>query len=282
MTGRREERWIVFALLLPALVLYGACFIWPTGVLLSRSVTEAGELSLVNYRELLETPLYLGVIWTTLRISVVTTVVCLVIGYPVAMLMERAGPRARILLLLAVTVPYWLDYIVRTYSWMVLLGRYGFVNQVLMWLGLVDVPYSHLSSELAVLVGTIQVMLPLMILALFAAMTRIDRTLMDAAAAHGASAWRAFRTVYLPLSMPGVIAGALLTFVNTVGFYITPALLGGPRQTMISQSIETLAAKLFDWPMAATVSVVLLVISLAILAVFNRFFGLERLAGGDR
>ncbi|MAC78138.1 MAG: ABC transporter permease [Rhodobacteraceae bacterium] len=272
----------VLLLLLPALLLYGLCFVWPTGQMLARSVVaDDGGLTGEHYAQLFDTGLYVGVMWTTFRISVITTVICLVLGYPVAMLMERAGPKTRVILLLAVTIPYWLDYIVRTYSWMVLLGRYGFVNQVLMWLGLVDVPYSHLNSELAVLVGTIQVMLPLMILTLFAAMTRIDRTLMDAAAAHGASGLRAFRTVFLPLSMPGVIAGSLLTFVNTLGFYITPALLGGPKQTMISQSIETLSSKLLDWPMAAAASALLLVISLIILALFNRTLGLDRIAGGD-
>ncbi|WP_137392280.1 ABC transporter permease [Rhodoligotrophos defluvii] len=271
----------VLLLLAPAVIIYAAFFLWPTVQMLLRSAYVDGTLSLGNYRELLSTPLYGKVIWTTLRFSVITTAVCLVLGYPLAMLLARASGLTRFLLLLAVTTPYWLDYIVRTYSWMVMLGRNGIVNQALVALGLVQVPTSHLSSDFAVLVGMVQVMLPLMVLCLYAGMARIDPALLDAAAAHGASAFAAFRTVFLPLSMPGVIAGSLLTFVNTLGFYITPALLGGPQQTMISQSIDTLASKLLDWPLASALAVVLLVVTVGLLALFNRFFGFERLAGAE-
>jgi len=269
-----------FWLLVPALLLYGVVFLWPTGVMLARSVVENDALSAANYAELASTPLYLNVIATTFRFAVVVTALCLVLGYPIAMLMARGSWRTRALLTVAVVVPYWLDYIVRTYSWMVLLGRNGFVNQMLVGLGLVDNPTSFLSSDFAVIVGMVQVMLPLMILSLFAGMTRIDAELLEAASAHGAGGFAAFRTVFLPLSLPGVIAGCLLTFVNTLGFYITPALLGGPKQTMISQSIDVLASKLLDWPLASALSAVLLAATVVVLAAFNRLFGFERLAGG--
>ena len=271
---------VAFWLLAPALLLYGVVFLWPTGVMLARSVIEDGALSAANYAELASTPLYLNVIATTFRFAFVVTALCLVLGYPIAMLMARGSWRARALLTVAVVVPYWLDYIVRTYSWMVLLGRNGFVNQVLVGLGLVDNPTSFLSSDFAVIVGMVQVMLPLMILSLFAGMTRIDGELLEAASAHGARGFAAFRTIFLPLSLPGVIAGCLLTFVNTLGFYITPALLGGPKQTMISQSIDVLASKLLDWPLASALSAVLLAVTVLVLAIFNRLFGFERLAGG--
>ncbi len=271
----------VWLLLLPSLLIYGACFLWPTAQMLARSALTDGRLSLAHFAELLSTPLYMTVVGTTLRFSAIVTVACLVLGFPIAMLLARTSGWLRLLLLLAVTIPYWLDYIVRTYSWMVLLGRFGLVNQLLVALGLIEVPTSHLSSDFAVIVGMVQVMLPLMILSLYASMLRIDLSLMDAAAAHGAGAWAAFRTVFLPLSMPGVIAGSLLTFVNAVGFYITPALLGGPKQTMISQSIDTFASKLLNWPLASAAAVLLLAITLAIIVVFNRFFGFQRLAGGS-
>ena len=272
---------MVLLLLTPAIIIYAAFFLWPTVQMLLRSAYVDGAISLGNYQELLSTPLYSKVIWTTLKFAVITTAACLVLGYPLAMLLARSSGLARLLLLLAVTTPYWLDYIVRTYSWMVLLGRNGIVNQVLVALGLIQVPTSHLSSDFAVLVGMVQVMLPLMVLSLYAGMVRIDPALLDAAAAHGAGAFSAFRTVFLPLSMPGIIAGSLLTFVNTLGFYITPALLGGPQQTMISQSIDTLASKLLDWPLASAAAALLLVITVGLLALFNRFFGFERLAGAD-
>lgn len=271
---------IVWLLLAPSLLIYAACFLWPTGLLLVRSVYDKDGFSLGHFVELLSTPLYLTVIATTFRLSLIVTVVTLVLGFPVAMLLARSHGASRMLLLVAVTIPYWLDYIVRTYSWMVLLGRNGFLNQMLVGLGLVEVPVSHLSSDFAVVVGMVQVMLPLMVLSLYAGMIRIDSALLDAAAAHGAGPWAAFRTVFLPLSMPGVIAGSLLTFVNCMGFYITPALLGGPKQTMISQSIDTFASKLLDWPLASAAAALLLVFTLLLMAVFNRFFGFEKLAGG--
>jgi len=278
------SRWsagtVVLLLMLPALAIYAFAFLWPTAVMLARSLFGEQGFTLDHYAELFSTPLYIGVILTTLRFTIITTLACLALGYPVAMLMARGSATTRAVLIVLIVVPYWLDYIVRTYSWMVLLGRNGFLNQLLMALGLVTVPASHLSSDLAVLVGMTQVMLPLMILSLFAGMVRIDGELMHAAAAHGAGAWSAFRTVYLPLSLPGVIAGSLLTFVNTLGFYITPALLGGPKQTMISQSIDVLASRLLDWPLASAAAALLLAITVVILALFNRLFGFERLAGG--
>jgi ABC-type spermidine/putrescine transport system permease subunit I len=270
-----------FWLLVPALLLYGVVFLWPSGVMLARSVVENDALSAAKLRRArLDPRSTLNVIATTFRFAVVVTALCLVLGYPIAMLMARGSWRTRALLTVAVVVPYWLDYIVRTYSWMVLLGRNGFVNQMLVGLGLVDNPTSFLSSDFAVIVGMVQVMLPLMILSLFAGMTRIDAELLEAASAHGAGGFAAFRTVFLPLSLPGVIAGCLLTFVNTLGFYITPALLGGPKQTMISQSIDVLASKLLDWPLASALSAVLLAATVVVLAAFNRLFGFERLAGG--
>ena len=269
-------RWIAAVLLAPSAAIYVVCFIVPTGLLLLRSIYVDGRFTGSNFAEIASTPLYVGVIWTTFRLSLATTALCLLLGYPIAMLMVRSGPRVRATVLILVIVPYWLDYIVRTYSWMVLLGRNGLLNQLLVRLGMVQVPQSHLSTDFAVVTGMTQVMLPLMILSLFAGMTRIDQELMRAAAAHGAGAWRAFQTVFLPLSLPGVIAGSLLTFVNALAFYITPALLGGPKQTMISQSIDVLASRLLDWPLASAASVLLLAATLPIFLAFHRFVGLER------
>lgn len=279
-TRPRGDRLLVLALLAPTILIYAVCFLAPTALLLARSFFDDGAPTLAHYAEILSTDLYIGVVRTTLWFSFLTTAICLVLGYPVAMLLARSRGFRLGLLLVLVVVPYWLDYVVRTYSWMVLLGRNGFLNQLLVGAGLVEVPVSHLGTDGAVIVGMVQVMLPLMVLSLYAAMRRIDPELLRAAAAHGAGAWPAFRRVFLPLSAPGIIAGSLLTFVNTLGFYITPALLGGPKQTMISQSIDTLASKLLDWPLAGAASMLLLIVTIAILVAFNRFFGFERTAGG--
>ncbi len=254
-------------------------FLLPLGVMVWRSVWDGG-LSLGPYAKLFTTPLYLGVMLTTFEIAAAVTVACLLLGYPVAFLLATTSARVRALVLLLVIVPYWLDYIVRSYSWMVLLGRMGLVNRSLLALGIVSEPLEILYTRASVLVGMVQILLPLMVLTLYAAMARIDQQLLHAAAVHGAHPWNAFRTVFFPLSLPGVYGASLLTFVTSLGFYITPALLGGRKDTMISQLIVTVSSDLLDWPLASAVSVVLLLISLAIVVVYNRFFSLDRLWGG--
>ena len=236
--------------------------------------------SLFHYRRLFSTPLYLSAMATTFQISLSVTAGCLLLGYPVAYLIATAGPRVRSLVLLLVVIPYWLDYIVRSYSWMVLLGRMGLVNRMLMALGVTSEPISILYSIWSVDVGMIQILLPLMVLTLYGAMHGIDQRLVQAAAIHGAGPWQAFRRVFFPLSLPGVYGACLLTFVVSMGFYITPALLGGRKETMISQLIYTLASDMLDWPLASAVSALLLVVSLLIVLVYNRLFSIDRLWGG--
>lgn len=272
--------------LLPVLLL-APCVIWlilfflaPFALMAWRSLVEAGRPTLANYAEILGEPLYRSVLWTTLRFALLTTLACLVLGYPVALLLTRVRGWTWGLLLVAVAVPYWLDYVVRSYAWLVLLGRRGLLNQALVALGLAADPRSHLGTDAAVLVGMVQIMLPLMVLTIYAGLLRIDAELLNAAAAHGAGDWQVFREVVWPLSLPGVVAGALLVFVNAVGFYVTPALLGGPRQTMISQSIDVLASRLLDWPLASAAAVLLLAVTTLIVLAFNRWFGLDRLWGG--
>ena len=207
---------------------------------------------------------------------------CLLLGYPIAHALTTSGPTLRALLLPLVVLPYWLDYIVRSYSWLILLGRRGLVNNLLVGLGVIDAPLKLLYNLFSVSIGMVQILLPLMILTLFGAMLRIDRTLLDAASIHGASRWNAFRTVFFPLSLPGVYGACLLVFVTSLGFYITPALLGGPEQTMISQSIMILASELLDWPGASAAGVLLLVVSLALVILYNRLFSLDRLWGNAK
>ena len=269
-------------LLTPLAVCYLVFFVAPLLAMAARSLLGERGVTLAPYQELFSTPLYLRVIWTTFKFAVWTTGGCLLLGYPVAMLLNRARGVWRNLLLLLVLMPYWLDFIVRSYAWMILLGRNGAVNRLLLAAGLIHEPRSLLSTDFSVAIGMIQVMLPLMILSLYAGMRRIDPELLRAAAVHGAGPWRAFRNIFLPLSAPGIVAGSLLTFVNAIGFYVTPALLGGPRQTMISQTIDMLAGQLLDWPLASAAAMLLLVLTVVPLAVLNRRFGFERALGGGR
>ncbi|MFI5023794.1 MAG: ABC transporter permease [Alphaproteobacteria bacterium] len=278
-TAGSEARPLVLQaiLLAPVLGWVTAFFLVPIGLMIWRSFAEAG---LAPYVTILTSPVYLKVLTTTLKICLLTTLGCLALGYPIAYVLTVARPAVRGVVLILVILPYWLDYIVRSYSWMILLGRRGLVNQLVLSLGLSERPLSLLYTLFSVSIGMIQILLPLMILTLFGAMLRIDRRLLDAAAIHGASRWRAFRTIFLPLSLPGVYAAGLLVFVSALGFYITPALLGGPEQTMISQTIMVLAGDLLNWPLASAAGVLLLVVTTVLLALYNRFFSLDRMFGG--
>jgi putative spermidine/putrescine transport system permease protein len=231
------------------------------------------------HEDLFASPLYLGVFWTTLQISAITTVGSLLLGYPVAYALVMTSGAKRSVILLLVSLPYWLDYIVRSYSWMVLLGRHGIVNNALVALGIIHQPVQLLYNLFSVCVGMIQVQLPMAILTLFAAMLRVDRTLMSAATIHGASDWRAFRSVFVPLSLPGVYAASLLVFISSLGFYIIPALIGGAHQTMISQSIVTLANTLLRWDEASTLGIILLALSVILTMLYDKLFSLDRLWG---
>ena len=255
-------------------------FVLPVAMMVGRSF-DAHGLSLAHYRNLFTTGLYVSVMLTTFETSAVVTAGCLLLGYPVAYLLATSGPRARTVMLVLVLLPYWLDYIVRSYSWMVLLGRMGLVNRALIDAGVVSAPLPILYTRWSVTVGMIQILLPLTVLTLYSAMLRIDQGLLHAAAAHGASPSAAFRRVFFPLSLPGVYGACLLTFVTSLGFYITPALLGGRKDTMISQLIVTVSTDMLDWSLASAVSVVLLGVSLVIVVVYNRFFSIDRLWGGS-
>ena len=275
----RRARWLPFLLLGPVAAWNLLFFIVPVGVMVARSFARDGALSLASYHDLFANPLYVTVMLTTFEISVLVTVVSLLLGYPVAYLLATSAPRIRAVVLLLVVLPYWLDYIVRSYSWMVLLGRMGLVNRALMDLGIITEPLSILYTRWSVTIGMVQILLPLMVLTLYGAMLRIDQSLAQAAAAHGARPWQSFRRIFFPLSLPGVYGACLLTFVTSLGFYITPALLGGRKDTMISQLIVTVSSDMLDWSLASAISVVLLLVSLGVVVVYNRFFSIERLWG---
>ncbi len=276
LTAARRDRWRW--LLAPALAVLVVCFLYPLLDVLSLSVTEP-EVGLGNFREFADSPVFGRVLWTTLRLSALVTLICLGIGYPYAYLLAASGPRMRAVLFVAVLVPLWSSILVRTYAWTVLLQRNGVVNNLLMDLGLVDEPLTLLHNATGVLIGMTHIMLPFMVLPIYAVMRRVDHTLITAAESLGARPSRAFAAVFLPLSLPGVLAGALLVFVISLGYYITPSLLGGPREKMIGAMVVEQVQVARNWGMGATLGVVLLVVTIAVLLVLGRLVRLDRVLG---
>jgi putative spermidine/putrescine transport system permease protein len=264
---------------LPLLAFLLVFFLYPVGQMLSLSISLEGG-GLAHYRELLTTPLFRRVMWETLQISVLVTLLCLVLGYPVAYTLTMAPPRVANLLLILVVTPFWISILARSFTWMILLQRDGVVNQVLLGLHLVREPVSLIYNRIGVYIGMVHVLLPFMILSLYGVMRGIDTSLLRAASNLGATEWQAFRRVFFPLSLPGVAAGCLMLFVVGLGFFITPALLGGGKVTTVSMLIEAYINQALDWGLAAALSLVLLVATVLVIALYSRAMNLDRLFGG--
>ena len=224
-------------------------------------------------------PLYLRVFVNTLEVAVVVTLGCLIVGYPVAYYLTTVPRRLFNFLILLVLFPMWVNIVVRTYALLVMLGRNGIVNNAMVEVGLVEQPLRMMYTSGAVYVGMIQVLLPYMILTLFGAIKGIDRSLFTAARSLGAPQYQVFLRVLLPLSMPGVWGGVLLVFVIALGFYVTPAILGGPTDVMIAQLIDEQANDFGNFAEATMLGLLLLLLTVAILVLYDRLFGLDRLWG---
>ena len=231
------------------------------------------------WMEIVTSPLYRNALVRTFRLSLTVTIACLVLGYPVAYALARArGWRGQLFLALVVA-PFWISVLARSFTWMVLLQRQGVVNRFLVTLGLVAEPVPLIYNEIGVHVGMIHVLLPYMILSLYGAMRAIDPGLLRAAAGLGATEWQAFRRVWWPLSRAGVAAGSLLIFVVALGFFVTPALLGGGKVTTLAMLIEAHVSQAQDWPLAAALGLLLLAATLLALAPAQRALRLEALVG---
>ncbi|UVV67857.1 ABC transporter permease [Brucella anthropi] len=244
--------------------------------MLSRSLFDP-NFTLKHYQRLVAEPGYFQVLLTTFEISGIVTVCALLLGYPLAYLLSQIRPRRAALLMIVVVVPYFTSVLVRTYAWMVILGSQGIVNQFLMWLGVIASPVSIMYSRTAVVIGMTYVMLPYMVLALYSVMRGIDTNLLLAAESLGAARTKSFWRIFLPLSMPGVAAGGLLVFILSLGFFITPALMGSQEDSMISMLVESQVETYFDWGFASTLATLLLVCTLVLFIVYERFIGLNRL-----
>jgi putative spermidine/putrescine transport system permease protein len=269
-------------LMLPALVMLVFMFVVPLALFFVRSFTEFDGTTaefIDQGRGLLFSQAYLTALGTTNWISLIVTVTTLLIGYPIAYYLTTATGVAVRIVVLSIVLPYFTSIIVRTFSWMVLLGEHGLVNDILLATGLIKTPLSLMYNRLGVLVGMSYVLLPYMVLTLYAAMRAIDPSLLRAAAGLGASGFYTFRRVYFPLSLHGVLSGALIVYILSIGFFITPALMGGQHDIMIAMLIDRALEVAVDWPSAALMSLTLLVVTLALYAIYYRIADIRRLIG---
>ena len=251
----------------PALVLLGVFFLYPVLRMLGFSI-ETGNLDW--YAKALGQGLYLQVFWNTFEIAVFVTFFCLLLGYPLGFLIATTTPFWATMGFIFVLLPLWTSVLVRTYAWMVLLGRNGVFNRMLIDSGAVTDPLPLLHNLTGVLIGMVHVLLPYMVLPVYGAVKRLDPAIVAAAQGLGASSWRIFWRIYLPLTLNGIFAGSVIVFVLSLGFYITPALLGGGRVMMIAVLIEQQVRETLNWPFAAALSAVLLGFTLAVYALAQR------------
>jgi putative spermidine/putrescine transport system permease protein len=278
-TEERRETLRHFLMLLPAVLVLAVLFAYPLLGIVNRSVYKAGY-TLDMYRQIFRVPVYLQVILATFKVSALVTMVCLALGYPLAYVLATRRPRTAQLLMIIVVLPFFTSIIVRTYAWMVLLGRNGIVNQYLMALGFTDKPLLLLYNQGGVVIGMSYVLLPYMVLTVYSVMRSIDPRLVRAAHSLGASRLQAFRRVFLPLSLPGIAGGTLLVFILSLGFFITPALMGGPGDMMIAMLIEREVEITLNWSFASALAVILLALTLVGFTGYNRIVRLERVFEG--
>jgi putative spermidine/putrescine transport system permease protein/spermidine/putrescine transport system permease protein len=274
----RSEQWMLGSLALPGMLLIGIVALAPIAWLFWLSFRDADGLTLAHYARLLH-PSYLITLQSTFELSFLVTIICVLLGYPLAYVIAQAGSRLAAVLLLLVLFPIWTSLLVRCYAWLVLLQRRGLINTWLSDMGLIDGPLRLVHNFAGTTIGMVHIMLPFMVLPLYASMRAINRDYMRAAANLGASPIKAFWQIFVPLSLPGLAAGVVIVFVLCLGFYVTPALLGGGRVMMWSMQIERNVSYYGDWGAASALGVVLLVMTFAILWLFGRVIGFDKLTG---
>jgi putative spermidine/putrescine transport system permease protein len=272
--------WLKPALLgAPLALLFLVLLVYPVGQLLLLSIYSDGAFTLAKYRQLFASSVYVNVMLITLKISLWTTLLAVIGGYPVAYLISSLEKDRKAHWLFWVLLSFWTSFLVRAFAWIVMLGRNGVVNQLLTGAGLQDAPSNLLYSLGAVLVGMVHALMPLAVLTMLSVMENIDRNLPRAAATLGARPGTAFWRVYFPLSLPGVAAGAIMVFVTAVGFFIVPQLLGGRREVMITQLIIEQVLQTMNWGFAGSISVLMLVVVLAVFALYDKVLGLSTMTG---
>jgi len=278
-----QEQRMLLSLATPAVLAVIAIVVIPVGWLFYLSFTGSdGQFSFVNYQKMIEYKSYARTFVTTFKVSILTTLICIMIGYPLAYFLAMLPERLAGFFMLAVLLPFWTSLLVRTYAWLVLLQKNGILNDFAMSIGLWDSPLKLVHNLTGTLIGMAHIMLPFLVLPLYGSMRKIQRDLMHAAANLGASPAQAFWKVYFPMSLSGMVAGSLIVFVLCLGFYVTPAVLGGGRVVMVATQITAILENQFDWGAASALGVVLLVVTMIILTVATKVFKLDAALFGKR
>ncbi|NMO97170.1 ABC transporter permease [Paenibacillus lemnae] len=256
--------WLSLFLIIPMLIVAGISFLQRDAL---------GQLvfsfSIEGYKTFFD-PLYLGIYWDTIVLSVTTTVICLLISYPMAYYIANAPPRVQTWGLILITVPFWINFLIRTYAWILLLRTQGVVNTLLMEFGWIQEPLQLLYTPGAVLLGMVYNFIPFMVLPIYVALEQMDKRLLDAAYDLGASKWKAFRHITLNQSKSGIMTGCVLVYVSTTGMFVVTDILGGAKSAMISNIIQSQFLGARNWPFGAALSVIFVLTSLILILLFNR------------
>lgn len=274
----RGLRPVNFALTLPALLLLVVFFILPVLSLLLRSVLEP-EPGLGNYAALLGSTTYLKIFLNTFVVSALVTAVTLAIGFPVAWALAIMPSRLSSIVFAILLLSMWTNLLTRTYAWMVLLQRTGVINKALMGMGLISEPLPLVNNLTGVTIGMTYIMLPFIILPLYGVIRKIDPAILQAAALCGATRWQALTRILIPLATPGMVSGALMVFVMSLGYFVTPSLLGGTANMMLAELIAQFVQSLVNWGMGGAAALVLLVVTLTLYAIQLKLFGTARMEG---
>jgi len=276
-----REQWMLLGLAAPSIVTIIFVIMIPLGWLFYLSLLgKGGDFSLVNYERMIEYKSYARVYMITFQVSILTTILCILIGYPLAYFLAHIPRRLAGILMLTVLLPFWTSLLVRTYAWLVLLQKKGLLNDFAIHIGLWETPVKLVHNMTGTLIGMAHIMLPFLILPLYGAMRRIEPEMMHAAANLGAKPFQAFWKIFFPMSLPGMIAGSLIVFVLCLGFYVTPAVLGGGRVVMVATQITAILENQFNWGAASALGVVLLIATLIILYLSGRFLKLDNVLFG--
>jgi putrescine transport system permease protein len=272
--------WLLLFFVIPFLIVFKISFSWmqpiqpgyaPLFAWVEETQRFMATLNLSNYQVLWQDSLYLSTFLYSVKVAAISTVFCLLVGYPMAYAIARCGPSTRNLFLMLIILPFWTSFLLRVYAWVGLLKTNGVINNTLLALGLIDQPLTLLYTDFAVYIGIVYSYLPFMILPLFANLEKHDHTLLEAAADLGASPMKAFFKVTLPLSVPGIVAGCLLVFIPAVGEFVIPSLLGRTDQLMIGTVLSAQFFSARNWPVASAVAIVLLLILLLPILLFQRY-----------
>ncbi len=272
-----SPRALSLAMILPSLLLFSIFYFYPILKLIPQSLFEDGSFTFKYYLRIVTEPLYYGSFLRTIIISALAAAINLLVGFPVAYTLTRVKPKTANMIMGVIMISFWTSLLVRTYSWMVILQRNGVVNNILVNLGIINKPIQLMYTTGAVILGMVHILLPFMILPIYSVLKGIDPNLRLAAMSMGATKTKSFFRIILPLSVPGIASGIMLVFIQALGFYVTPMLLGGPKILMVSGLVDKQMFQFLNWSFGSALGMFLLFVTSIFLVGFNRFFGIDSL-----